>query len=57
MATCLAGLSGRFLMSLNDVPEVREIFMDFEIEALETTYTVAGKGNSRGKAGELIISN
>lgn len=30
-------------MSLNDVSEVREIFAAFDIEAVETTYTVAKK--------------
>ncbi len=57
MAEVLHGLKGRFLMSLNDVPEVREIFRDFDIEAVETTYTVAARGKSRGKTGELIIGN
>ncbi len=57
MAACLEGLAGSFLMSLNDLPEVRKIFSAFDIEALETTYTVAAGGKSRGKTGELIISN
>ena len=57
LAEVLRGLKGRFLMSLNDVPEVRETFREFEIEALETTYTVAARGQGRGKTGELIIRN
>ena len=57
MAEVLRALKGRSLMSLNDVPEVRKIFGDFDIEAVETIYTVAARGQSRGRAGELIIGN
>lgn len=54
LAGVLRGLQGRFLLSLNDVPEVREVFAGFDIEAVETTYTVA-KGGAR-RVGEVIIS-
>jgi len=54
LADQLTTLQGRFLLSLNDVPQVREIFDRFEIEAVETTYTVA-KGASQ-RVGEVIIS-
>lgn len=57
LAELLRGLSGRFLMSLNDVPEIRDIFAGFDIEAVETTYTIAAKPTARGKVGEVIISN
>jgi hypothetical protein len=33
----LRGISGRFILSLNDRPEVRETFSGFDIEAVETT--------------------
>lgn len=55
MATRLASLEGRFILSLNDRPEVRETFAGFAIEAVETTYTVGGGGKAR-PAGELIIT-
>jgi DNA adenine methylase len=55
LAMLLKGIKGRFIMSINDVPEIRELFSWAQIEAVETTYTVAkGKGK---KAGELIIAN
>lgn len=54
LADQLATLQGRFLLSLNDTPEVRQIFGAFEIDAVETTYTVA-KGASQ-RVGEVIIS-
>lgn len=50
----LADLKGRFILSLNDRPEVRELFSGFSIEAVRTTYTVSG-GSASMSAGELII--
>lgn len=52
----LKGLEGRFIMSLNDTAGVRETFQDFEIEAVETSYSVGKKPGSRGRVGEVIIS-
>ena len=39
----LAGIKGRFLMSINDTPEVREIFNRFRIEEVTLKYSM-GKG-------------
>ena len=52
----MRGLSGSFILSLNDVPEVRETFAGMEIEAVETTYSIAKTESARGRVGELIIS-
>ncbi len=49
----LRGLKGQFMMSLNDVPEVRDLFAEFDIEAVDTTYSIAKAGNKR--VGEVII--
>ncbi|MFK5979690.1 MAG: DNA adenine methylase [Rhizobiaceae bacterium] len=54
MAKQLKSIKGRFIMSINDVPEIRAMFAWADIEAVETTYTV-GKGKGK-KVGELIIS-
>lgn len=56
MASRLATLKGRFVLSLNDRPEVRETFAAFRLEGVETTYQIAG-GPKAHKAAELIISN
>lgn len=57
LAELLAGIEGRFLLSLNDCPEVRACFAAFEIEAVETTYSIAGGARrDGGKAGEVLIS-
>ncbi len=55
LAEQLAGINGKFLMSINDTPAVREIYAGFHMVAVDTTYTVAAGAAS--KAGELLISN
>ncbi len=55
LAARLARLQGRFILSLNDIPEVRELFSGFTIEPVTTTYTIAG-GKAPKAAGELIIT-
>src|SRR6478672_6286334 len=42
LATRLAQIAGRFILSVNDVPETREFFRRFAIEAVATRYTVSG---------------
>ncbi len=55
LAGQLRGLKGRFLLSLNDTPEVRQTFTGFAIEEVEITYTIANGSNAMGVR-ELIIS-
>lgn len=55
LADCLKALKGRFLMTLNDKPEVRNLFSDFHIKPVSLTYSVGAKNNT--KANELIITN
>ena len=55
MAGILGGIEGRFLLSLNDRPEVRELFGAFRIEPVRTTYTLDARHARR--AGELLVSN
>lgn len=55
MADVLRGISGRFILSLNDRPEVRRIFAGFDIEEVGVRYTVGGAACSQ-QARELIIS-
>lgn len=54
MADALEPLKGPWLLSLNDVEEVRRIFARFQIEAVETVYTVAGASGG-GVAREVLI--
>jgi len=55
MAKQLSGIEGKFLFSINDVPEIREVFSEFRIQEAETVYTVSKGGNQKVK--ELLIMN
>lgn len=56
LASALARLKGRFLLSINDCPEIRETFRGFRFEQVDTTYTVRGQGVGLA-AKELLVSN
>lgn len=56
LAAQLGMIKGAFLLSLNDVPEVRRIFAGFAIESVRTTYTVGGKGRAK-PVREVLISS
>lgn len=56
MANQLAAIQGRFLLSVNDVPQLRELFSWARIEAVTTTYSIGnhtGRGSVRA---EVLIS-
>jgi len=55
MAERLARLKGRFILSINDVPEIRETFSAFAIEPVELFYSVSGGKGQPAK--ELIVSS
>ena len=59
LAQALARVKGKFLMSLNDHPEVRGIFKHFKIQSVALKYSCMGaKSGGRAKSrGELLISN
>lgn len=56
MAKQLKKIKGSFILSLNDHKDVREIFKNFHILSVRTTYTLAGNGRAKD-VGEVIISN
>jgi DNA adenine methylase len=55
LAEQLAGIQGKFVLSINDVPQVRAIFAAFKQTSVATTYTIARKKAQRVR--ELIITN
>lgn len=57
MAALLAGLKGKFILSINDVPEIRDLFAAFKIQAIKTSYTLGKTNAAKGTAPELLISN
>ncbi|MGE4528797.1 MAG: DNA adenine methylase [Rhodospirillaceae bacterium] len=54
LAALLRGLKGRFLMSINDTPEIRDTFAGFDLREVTTTYSVSGRGRPKA-ASELLI--
>ncbi|MBP7529224.1 MAG: DNA adenine methylase [Syntrophorhabdaceae bacterium] len=52
----LAGIRGRFIMSINDVPEIRELFRDCPIEEVMTNYKMPG-AHKQKRVTELLIRN
>jgi purine-nucleoside phosphorylase len=45
-----------FILSINDVEPIRELFKEFQIEKVMTTYS-AGGANKTLRVGELLITN
>ncbi len=57
MADLAKSIKGRMIVSVNDIPEMRQAFSGLQMERLEINYTVGGAGRSKGAAGELLIRN
>ena len=55
IADILTGIKGKFILSLNDKPQVRDIFKDFYIKPVKTTYTANNKHQT--PANEVLILN
>jgi len=55
MAEQLAAIRGKFILSLNDVPEVRALFRRFHIQGVKLPYTAQKKAGRRYR--EVIITN
>lgn len=53
----MRGARGKMILSINDRPEVREIFAGLEQLAVETTYHVGTRHGGALRAGELIVTN
>lgn len=55
MATVLADIKSRFILSINDHPAIRDVFKKFHIKPVTLKYTVAQGKHTAGK--ELLITN
>ncbi|MCI5630207.1 MAG: DNA adenine methylase [Clostridium sp.] len=53
----LKNLKGKFLLTINDDPEVREWYKDFNIKEVQVNYSVSKQQEARKKYAELIITN
>ena len=49
----LAGIKGRFMLSINDVPEARALFNGFRIEEVTTHFSIAGGDGM--EAAEILV--
>jgi DNA adenine methylase len=54
LSDCLRSIRGRFVLTLNDVPEIRDLFFWASIEAVSLSYTVSGAATA---AREVVISS
>lgn len=57
LATRLRTLKDRFLLSINDRPEVRRSFEGFHLEEVETVCTIASKAGAPPTVPELLIGD
>ena len=57
MADLARTVKGRMIISVNDIPEMRQAFDGLTIERVDINYTVGGAGRSKTRSGELIIRN
>ncbi|MBN9504906.1 MAG: DNA adenine methylase [Altererythrobacter sp.] len=53
LSALLDGIEGRFIMTINDTPAIRDLFAGFTIEPVELSYRLSGRVTP---ARELIIS-
>ncbi len=56
LSDILSGIQGKFIMSINDVPEIRRLFKDFHIREVDTLYSMPG-AHKKKKVQELLITN
>ena len=52
---CLSRLEGRVILSINDVPEIREMFSDFVMLPVSLSYSISSGAPTEAR--ELIITN
>lgn len=57
IADLVRDLKGRFVLSINDHPEIRLIFKGFKFEEVEVSYSLSPDIEQGKKFGELIITN
>ncbi|QEH67278.1 DNA adenine methylase [Cellulosilyticum sp. ST5] len=53
----LSSINGKFLVTINDHPEVREWYKGFNIEEVKVSYSVSKEKSARKEYNELIITN
>lgn len=57
MAELARTIKGKMIISVNDIPEMRQAFAGLAMQHVDINYTVGGGGKDKGKARELIITS
>lgn len=57
MAELLRTIKGKAVVSVNDIPEMRQAFKGLAMKRLAIKYTVGASGTGRKERGELLIMN
>ena len=55
MKELLSRIQGKFVLSINDAPEIRSMFSEFRLIQIEVAYTA--KRNAAKRFSELLIMN
>jgi len=53
----LKGIKGKFLVTINDHPQVREWYEGFNIKEVKVNYSISKDSKARREYRELIITN
>lgn len=56
LARMMANAQGKVMLSINDHPDIRELFKGFGIRRLEIAYSI-GRDKTQKTSGELVICN
>ncbi|WP_397436581.1 DNA adenine methylase [Polaromonas sp. UC242_47] len=57
MAALMGTMKGKAVVSVNDIPEMRQAFKGHTMKRITVNYTVGASGKGRDAKGELVISN
>ncbi|CRZ20634.1 Site-specific DNA methylase [Kingella kingae] len=57
LAQTMRTMQGKMMLSINDHPDIRALFAEFNITELQLAYSVGRKTESRIQRGELVICN
>ena len=57
LRAALEPLKGRFILSYNDCPQVRELYKGYTIERVERKENLSGSGENKKQYAEVIIRN
>ena len=57
MAKMAASIQGKMIVSVNDIPEMREVFKHLNFRTTEISYTLSRQADKRSLSRELIITN